>query len=62
MRKITPQDLKKDFIFDSVRTRALVVDLVSNPSIGKLFIEPHLKTRLHLSYDKIPRLPRRPPR
>jgi len=53
LRKITPQGPKNDFIFDSVRTRALVVDLVSNPAIGKLFIEPHLKTRLHLRYDKI---------
>jgi len=53
MRKITPQGSKKDFIFDSVRTRALVVDLVTDAGVGKLFIEPHLKTRMGLDYDKI---------
>lgn len=53
MRKIVPQGNKKNFIFDSVRTRALVVHFIAEPAVGKLFIEPHLKTRLGLNYDKI---------
>ena len=53
MRKVVPQGNKRNFIFDSVRTRVLVVYLVSDPAVGKLFIEPHLKTRLGLNYDKI---------
>jgi hypothetical protein len=53
MRKIVPQGNKKNFLFDSVRTRALVVHFITEPAIGKLFIEPHLKIRLGLNYDKI---------
>ena len=34
MRKVVPQGNKKDFIFDSVRTRALVVHFVSEPAVG----------------------------
>jgi hypothetical protein len=53
MRRIVPQGNKGNFIFDSVRTKALVVHFISEPAVGKLFIEPHLKTRLGLNYDKI---------
>jgi hypothetical protein len=53
MRKIVPQGKKGQFLFDSLRTKRMVVLLVSEARVGKVFIEPHLKTRLRLSYDKI---------
>ena len=53
LRRIMPQGNKKNYIFDSVRTKALVVRFVAEPAIGKVFIEPHLKTRLGLNYDKV---------
>jgi hypothetical protein len=51
--KVVSQNNKQDFTFDSVRTKALASLFASSPSIGKIFIEPHLKTRLNLSSDKI---------
>jgi hypothetical protein len=36
-----------------LRTKALVNMFVSEYEIGKIFIEPHLKTRLKLTSDKI---------
>lgn len=50
---ITPQGGKKDFIFDSRKTKELVNLFVANPAIGKIFIEPHLKRRLNLRSEKI---------
>ena len=44
---------KNDFIFDSVRTKTLVNLFAEQTSIGKIFIEPHLKTRLGLVSTKI---------
>lgn len=51
--KVISQDNKHDFTFDSNRTRELVNFFVTQPSIGKIFIEPHLKTRLNLNSEKI---------
>lgn len=53
MRKFIPQYNKTSFVFDSVRTKALVQILAASPGIGKIFIEPHLKQRMGLVYDKI---------
>ena len=39
--------------FDEERTKALVLLFAANQSIGKIFIEPHLKQRLHLTSNKI---------
>lgn len=50
---IVPQGRKNRFTFDEVRTKALVLLCTQQKSIGKLFIEPHLKSRMHLSSDKI---------
>jgi len=53
MMKIIPQGNKKNYLFDSTRTKELVNLFVDKPGIGKVFIEPHLKTRLKLTSDKI---------
>jgi hypothetical protein len=34
-------------------TRALILSLIKHPKIKKIFIEPHLKYRLKLNYDKM---------
>jgi len=39
--------------FDEDRTRQLITLLVRSTAIKKIFIEPHLKTRLHLTTTKI---------
>jgi hypothetical protein len=53
LKKFMPQSRKAQFIFDSTRTKAIVNAFVAQNSIGKIFIEPHLKTRLKLTSDKI---------
>lgn len=53
LMKIVPQKNKANFIFDGNRTKNLVEILASEKSIGKIFIEPHLKTRLKLTTPKI---------
>ncbi|SEP07006.1 hypothetical protein SAMN05428947_106223 [Mucilaginibacter sp. OK283] len=51
--KIVPQKNKANFLFDSMRTKKLVEILASEKSVGKIFIEPHLKARLNLTTSKI---------
>ena len=53
LKKFMPQSRKAQFIFDSTRTKAIVNAFVAQYKIGKIFIEPHLKTRLKLTSDKI---------
>lgn len=53
IKKLTPQGNKNNFMFDSVRTKEAITLFTSQQSIGKIFIEPHLKTRLSLTTDKI---------
>ncbi len=53
LTKIVSQKNKQDFTFDNDKTRTLVNLFAIQPSIGKIFIEPHLKTRLNLTSDKI---------
>ena len=53
MTKVISQDNKKNFTFDSDKTRELVNLFATQSAIGKIFIEPHLKTRLNLTSDKI---------
>jgi len=51
--KIYPQNNKKNFTFDSTKTKELVNLFASKPTIEKIFIEPYLKTRLKLTSNKI---------
>lgn len=53
LRQLVPQNNKDKFIFDSLRTRALVDVITLQPEIHKVFIEPHLQSRLKLDSDKI---------
>jgi len=54
LKKITPQWNKKKIVVDAAKTKRLVQLLANHKAIGKLFIEPHLKTRWGLGdYDKI---------
>jgi hypothetical protein len=50
--QIISQD-KNEFVFDDVRTKRLVNLFAEQATIGKIFIEPHLKTRLGLVSTKI---------
>jgi hypothetical protein len=53
LRNIMPQGNKKNFLFDAERTAAAVNLFCAQPAVNKIFIEPHLKTRLHLTSSKI---------
>jgi hypothetical protein len=53
LQKITPQGNKFFFVFDSDKTKELINFFASQETIGKIFIEPHLKKRLKLTADKI---------
>jgi hypothetical protein len=53
LTKVISQKNKQHFTFDSEKTSVLVNLFASQLNIGKIFIEPHLKTRLHLNSDKI---------
>ena len=53
MSEIVSQRRKQDFIFDGKKTKDLINLFVANPQIAKIFIEPHLKTRLDLNSGKI---------
>lgn len=45
--------LHEALVFSEKGTKALIVSLLKNNNLGKLFIEPHLKQRLHLTHEKI---------
>ncbi|MBC7861329.1 MAG: hypothetical protein IAF38_00060 [Bacteroidia bacterium] len=53
LKVIVPQSSKKKFDFDATRTKDLIEICCKNPSIGKIFLEPHLKKRLNLNSGKI---------
>jgi hypothetical protein len=53
LSKIIPQINKEYFIFDKEKTKSLITLFIAEKSIGKIFIEPHLKTRLDLTSDKV---------
>lgn len=53
LHDIVSQDNKDKFTFDNKRTKELVNSFASHDGLGKIFIEPHLKTRLGLTSSKI---------
>ncbi|MEZ4776943.1 MAG: hypothetical protein R3D00_27460 [Bacteroidia bacterium] len=53
LERLVPQGGKKDFSFNIGKTRALVRLFAGQSGVGKIFIEPHLKTRLNLTSEKI---------
>lgn len=53
LQKFVPQRNKTKMIFDEDRTKDLIKLLVKEPTTSKIFIEPHLKTRMNLQSSKI---------
>lgn len=53
LKTIIPQTRKKDFEFDAVRMKTLIEYFCKENSVGKIFIEPHLKVRLKVTSDKV---------
>ncbi len=53
VRNMMPQSNKKDYAFNAEKTAALVNFFAGDQAIGRIFIEPHLKTRLRLSNEKV---------
>ena len=53
LSNVISQDSKQDFAFDNDKTKELVTLFAKQSTIGKIFIEPHLKTRLNLASEKI---------
>lgn len=45
--------INKDLLFSNKANRFLLKDLLKQASIQKIFIEPHLKTRMKLTHPKI---------
>lgn len=45
--------INSDLTFSEKATKDLILEILKQPSTGKLFIEPHLKTRLNLKNQKI---------
>jgi hypothetical protein len=50
---IVPQGNKPYFMFDEIRTKAMVNCFTTAQAVEKVFIEPHLKQRLDLTNSKI---------
>jgi hypothetical protein len=50
---LTLGSINKDLEFSELATRDLILQIVKQTSIKKVFIEPHLKTRLGLKSSKI---------
>ncbi len=53
MTKAISQANKHAFTFDKNKTRELVMLFATQQTVGKIFIEPHLKERLNVNSDKI---------
>ncbi len=50
---VTFGKINKDIVFSEKGTKTLINSILKNKSLGKLFIEPHLKKRMNLAHDKI---------
>lgn len=53
LSEIMPQENKQNFIFDEARTKTLIEFMASKEKTEKIFIEPHLKSRMNLKSNKI---------
>ncbi|HMJ68257.1 MAG TPA: hypothetical protein VK508_05155 [Cyclobacteriaceae bacterium] len=53
LESIVPQRKKSSLQFDGERTAALVRSFAQQPSVSRMFIEPHLRQRLQLTSEKI---------
>ena len=50
---LTLGSINKELIFSNTGTKILVMSLLKNNLLGKLFIEPHLKQRLNLKNSRV---------
>lgn len=53
LEKFVPQWNKNKMVFDQNRTKYLIQLLTQETTTSKIFIEPHLKTRMNLNSNKI---------
>jgi hypothetical protein len=53
LKGVMPQGRKNDFLFYPQKTKALVELFANDPHIAKIFMEPHLQSRLHITSNKI---------
>jgi hypothetical protein len=53
LKGVIPQGRKDDFLFYPQKTKALVELFANDSRIGKIFIEPHLQSRLQITSSKI---------
>lgn len=53
LEKIVPQWNTHKMIFDPNRTKHLIRLFTQEKTTSKIFIEPHLKTRMHIQSDKV---------
>ncbi|GAA4272513.1 hypothetical protein GCM10022258_18070 [Aquimarina gracilis] len=50
---VTFGKINKELVFSRKGTKKLIHSILRNRNLGKLFIEPHLKTRMNLEHNKI---------
>ena len=53
MQRLVPQGNKADYVLDQDRTKAMINFFTLDERIKKIFLEPHLKTRMGLASPKI---------
>lgn len=53
LKRVMPQGSKDDFLFYAQKTKTLVELFANESRIEKIFIEPHLQSRLQLTGDKV---------
>jgi len=52
-RYLTFGTINPDIAFSEKVTKDLILEILKQPSTGKLFIEPHLKSRMNLRHERI---------
>ncbi len=50
---LTLGSVNSDLLYSNHRTKKLMISILRNEEIGKVFIEPHLKARMNINDDRI---------
>ena len=50
---LTLGEINTDLVFSKKGTKKLILSILKHKSLGKIFIEPHLKNRLHLKSNRV---------
>jgi len=53
MHRVMPKGNRERYVMDENSTRFMIDIFVKHPDIGKILLEPHLKSRFELSSDKV---------